>query len=57
MMGQVVSRAMLRAKGRAAFFAGQGRDSHNMNPGSPAIVDWQDGWDRGHAAWSLSGWR
>lgn len=32
-------------KGRLAYFAGQSRDSHGMNPGAPAIVDFWTGYD------------
>lgn len=42
----------MRTKGRAAFAAGKGRDDHGMNPGSAAIAEWQDGWDRAYADWA-----
>lgn len=53
MTDQIVSRDYMRAKGRAAFEAGKRRDEHHMNPGTAAIADWQDGWDRAYAAWAL----
>lgn len=49
MTDQIVSRDYMRAKGRAAFEAGKRRDEHHMNAGSPAIVEFQDGWDRAYA--------
>ena len=49
MTDQIVSRDHIRAKGRAAFAAGRGRDEHFMNPGSPAIEEFQEGWDRARA--------
>lgn len=45
-MSQIVSRDYMRTKGANAFDAGKGRDDHNMNPGSAAIVEWQAGWDK-----------
>lgn len=46
----IISRAALerriREKARAAFNAGAGRDSHDMNPGAPAIADFQAEYDR-----------
>lgn len=50
MTHKIVSRAYMRAKGAAAFEAGKHRDEHHMNPGSPAIVDFQAGWDQARAA-------
>lgn len=52
MTDQIVSRSQIQARGRAAFEAGRGRDDHGMNYGAPAIVDWQDGWDRAYADWA-----
>lgn len=47
----IVSRASIRAMARAAFERGQARDSHNMNPGAAALVDWLAEYDRcAHAA-------
>jgi hypothetical protein len=46
MSDQIVSRDAMRARGAAAFKAGRRRDDHYMNPGSPAIEDWQAGWDQ-----------
>lgn len=43
-MFQIVSRDMIRAKGAAAFDKGLKHDQHGMNPGAPAIDDWQLGW-------------
>ena len=43
-MDQIVSRELIRAKGAAAFDKGLPHDGHQMNPGSPAIDDWQLGW-------------
>lgn len=45
MTDQIITRTTIRAFGRSAFAAGRGRDDHNMNPGSAAIVEWQQGWD------------
>lgn len=46
MTDQIVTREHWRTTGAAAFAAGRGRDDHDMNPGSDAIVEWQAGWDR-----------
>lgn len=43
-MFQIVSRDQMRARGAAAFDKGLPHDDHNMNPGTPAIDDWQLGW-------------
>ncbi|MGI4846185.1 MAG: hypothetical protein ACRYF7_23085 [Janthinobacterium lividum] len=51
MDGQITSRSTHRARGAAAFDAGFSRDSHNLNPGSAAIVDWQHGYDTAAQAW------
>ena len=32
------------ARGAKAYDEGLGADDHGMNPGSPAIKDWQYGW-------------
>lgn len=52
MDNSIVSRDHIRAKGRAAFWAGKGRNDHDMNPGAAAIRDWQDGWRRAFAEWA-----
>lgn len=36
---------MIKAKARAAFARGAGRDDHGFNLGAPAIADWQREWD------------
>jgi hypothetical protein len=54
MTDQIVSRTYMHAKGRAAYEAGKRRDEHHMNPGSPAILDFQDGWDRAKADRALT---
>jgi len=46
MDGSIISRDIIRAKARRAFEQGRGRASHDMNPGSPALVDWLDEYDR-----------
>lgn len=40
----IISRETIRARGASAYDAGRGVDDHRMNPGSPAIKDWQFGW-------------
>lgn len=40
----IISRDTIKARGAAAFDKGLGVDDHNMNPGAPAIADWQFGW-------------
>lgn len=45
MNDQIVSKANIRKKARAAFERGASRDSHNMNPGAPALDDWLDEYD------------
>lgn len=40
----IISRDTIRARGAKAFDNGRGIDAHGMNPGSPAIEDWQAGW-------------
>lgn len=52
MSDPIISRDHIRAKARAAFAAGKGRDDHGMNPGAAAIADWQDAWDRAYADWA-----
>ena len=42
----IVSRETIRAMARSAFERGQGRESHNMNSGAAALVDWLDEYDR-----------
>ena len=49
---QIVSRAMIQAKGAADFNAGRPRDSHNMNWHSPALPDWLAGHDAAAQAWA-----
>jgi len=46
MTNQIVSRATIRARARAAFDGGKSRDSHGMNPGALALVDWLAEYDR-----------
>lgn len=41
---EIVSREMIRAKGRAAFLRGDSLDSHGMNPWAPALYDWRLGY-------------
>lgn len=43
-MESIISRETIRARGAAAFDQGRGVDDHHMNPGAPAIKDWQFGW-------------
>ena len=50
MTDQIVSRDYMRTKGAEAFADGQGRNDHDMNPGSAAIAEWQAGWDQVYAA-------
>lgn len=45
MTDQIISREQMRARGRAAFASGRSRDDHHMNLTSPAIAEWQAGWD------------
>jgi hypothetical protein len=40
----IISRDTIKARGAKAFDEGVGIDGHNMNPGAPAISDWQFGW-------------
>lgn len=43
---QIVSREHIKAKARAAFKRGDGRDSHGMNWNAPALKDWLAEYDR-----------
>lgn len=52
MTDQIVSRTEMHRRGAAAFVGGRGRDEHGMNPGAPAIEDWQKGYDALAAAYS-----
>jgi hypothetical protein len=49
-MDNIVSRETIRERARAAYKRGAGRDDHGMNWFAPAVVDWQDEWDRCAAA-------
>jgi len=40
----IVTPAMNRQRGADAFDRNVPIDGHNMNPGAPAIADWQKGW-------------
>lgn len=40
----IISRDTMRTRGAEAFLKGRGVDDHHMNPGAPAIADWQAGW-------------
>jgi hypothetical protein len=46
----ITLRSLVRAKvhedARKQFVKGAGRDSHGMNPGSPAVADFQAEYDR-----------
>jgi hypothetical protein len=35
---------MMRQRGADAFDRGLGIDDHGMNPWSPAVADWREGW-------------
>lgn len=35
---------IMRQRGADAFDQGRAIDDHHMNPGAPAIADWQKGW-------------
>ena len=48
---QIVSRQAMFQRGAAAFVKGQGVDDHHMNPGAPAIADWQAGWRNAQLAY------
>lgn len=43
-MDNIVSRETMRQRGADAFDRNVPIDGHNMNPGAPAIEDWQKGW-------------
>lgn len=43
-MDNIVSRDTMRQRGAAAFDRDVSIDGHNMDPGAPAIIDWQAGW-------------
>ena len=43
-MDQIISRDIIKARGAHAYDQGMGVNDHNMNPGAPAIPDWQFGW-------------
>ena len=45
-----VTPEIVRERGAKAFDDGRGIDDHHMNPGSPAIKDWQQGWRDRRAA-------
>jgi len=57
MHDSIISRDTIRARARAAFARGAARDSHCMNPGAPALVDWLDEYDRCYAEWAKGGRR
>ena len=44
--GQIISRADIRARARAAFYSNKPRTSHNMNPHAAALFDWLEEYDR-----------
>lgn len=44
MTDQIVTRSSQFDRGIRARVIGRGIDDHEMNIGSPAIVDWQAGW-------------
>ena len=46
MSQSIISRDIIQAGARAAFEAGQSRDSHNMNWHAAALVTWLDEYDR-----------
>jgi hypothetical protein len=46
MTESIISRETIRARARSAFATGQSRDSHGMNPGAAALVDWLAEYDR-----------
>jgi hypothetical protein len=48
MTDSIVSRATIRARARAAFQRGAGRNDHKMNPDAAAVADWQAEWDCCH---------
>lgn len=50
MTDHIISRETIRARARAAFEAGAGRDDHNMNWHAPALRTWLHEYDRLAAA-------
>lgn len=51
----IIPIAMIKAKARAEFARGVGRDDHGFNWHSPAIAVWQAEWDRCAAeAWGFT---
>lgn len=46
MADEIVSRAEMQQRGRAAFQRGLKRDEHGMNPWAPGIYEWHQGYDR-----------
>lgn len=51
MSDQIASRQVMFDRGAAAFVKGHGVDDHHMNPGSPAITEWQNGWHNARRAY------
>lgn len=51
MTDQIATRKMMFDRGAAAFVKGLGADDHGMNPGSPAITEWQNGWHNARRAY------
>jgi hypothetical protein len=45
MHDSIISRETIRARARAAFSRGAGRNDHKMNPHAAAVDDWQAEWD------------
>jgi hypothetical protein len=45
-MSEIISKDAIRAKARAAFFAGRSRDSHGFNWHAPALATWLEEYDR-----------
>jgi hypothetical protein len=46
----IIPRETIRQRGAWAFDQGRSIDDHGMNPGAPAIEDWQDGYRERQAA-------
>jgi hypothetical protein len=46
MTDQIIQRAHIRAKARRDFDAGRPRNAHGFNPGSAAIFDYLEEYDR-----------
>lgn len=57
MTDHIISRDTIRARARAAFEAGRGRDEHNMNWHAPALPTWLAEWDRCAAEVNQNRWR